>query len=132
MDEESDQDEAQREILEATFDQLKDIQVKRNQLEQWVDEPFFNRCILDCVVRMSAELAPHSLNYKAHNHKVMGLIKEVTQGGKSYRFGPKQLETRKYLSVDFGNGSPKPIEMIVVSNEDITDPEFLEFHRNID
>eukprot|EP00003_Mantamonas_plastica_P016940 TRINITY_DN2834_c0_g2_i2.p1 TRINITY_DN2834_c0_g2~~TRINITY_DN2834_c0_g2_i2.p1 ORF type:complete len:569 (+),score=223.31 TRINITY_DN2834_c0_g2_i2:3-1709(+) len=107
-----------KEEPEATYEQVKQCQVKRYQLEKWVFDPFFEKCVVGTLVRV-----------RAHKDAiyVVAEIRAVQNGGfytlegASGKHKGQRVNQRLICSVA---GVKKPIRINFVSNQTITEKEF--------
>lgn len=137
---------------EASYQEVKSIQIRRYKLEEWFNMPFFDKTLPGCMVRLAAgnKKTPTGetmyddrygskpvVQYMAA--KVVGLIekdpgyyKYLNQSAapwkSPYPFGPKGEKTSMWLRVMRGN-SEKIWPLAQVSNSSITEQEFYRYHQ---
>lgn len=135
---------------EASYQEVKGIQVRRYKLEEWYNKPFFEKTLPGCVVRLAAgnKKAPdgHTM-YGSDGHPLVqymaariagivekepGYYKYLNQSAppwkSPYPFGPKGDKTSIWLRVVRGN-SEKIWPLAQVSNSSITEQEFYRYHQ---
>mmetsp|Transcript_3353 Transcript_3353/g.6744 ORF Transcript_3353/g.6744 Transcript_3353/m.6744 type:complete len:562 (+) Transcript_3353:8880-10565(+) len=135
---------------EASYQEVKGIQVRRYKLEEWYNKPFFEKTLPGCIVRLAAgnKKAPdgHTMygsdgrpvvQYMAARvaglvEKEPGYYKYLNQSAppwkSPYPFGPKGEKTSIWLRVVRGN-SEKIWPLAQVSNSSITEQEFYRYHQ---
>ncbi|KAL4425311.1 hypothetical protein ABPG75_009327 [Micractinium tetrahymenae] len=124
---------------EAPLDDVKRIQVRREKLEQWVNEPFFEETLPGCMVRvlMGEEPAPDgSIRPKymlcqvvAVETRAPGYYKDSGKPWKSpYEFGPSKEKIHKWLLVERG-ASQRGMPLALVSNTGFSELEFESWQR---
>lgn len=126
--------EAAEDDEEATWEEVKLVQIRRQKLEAWVKEPFFERCVAGCVVRLSVPARDKQTGQPKDNYLVAvvaeveerppGRYKDVPGGrpwDSPYPLGPGK--TSKWIKVRRGS-SEKVFPMALVSNSSITEDEF--------
>jgi len=115
---EEDYEDADRE--EASFDELRSIQVTRNQLEAWYDKPFFSgQGMHGLVVR-----AAYSGGY------MLMTIRDIKDLTKQYPFGPRNAPCTRYLELVDGLDIPHTLPMQVISNQVLEEAELERYQRH--
>eukprot|EP00890_Picochlorum_soloecismus_P005067 jgi/Picsp_1/5561/NSC_02920-R1_rna polymerase-associated protein rtf1 homolog len=133
---------------EASYQEVKSIQVRRHKLEEWIVKPFFERTLPGCMVRLAAgnKKTPDGHNMYGPDGrpviqymaaKVSGLI-EKDPGYYKYLHGsappwksPYQFgegKTSLWLRVTRGD-SERIWPLAQVSNSSITEQEFSRYHQ---
>lgn len=128
--------EAEEEHDDASYEEVKAMQVRRHKLEQWVNEPFFERCVQGCIVRLSVGSKdpttgqPVSLYLMAVVDSVFerepGKYRDMPNGRSwtsPYPFGPNGAKTGKWIQARRGS-SVKPFPLCLVSNSSVTEDEY--------
>lgn len=124
---------------EAPFDDVKRILVRREKLEQWVNEPFFEETLPGCMVRvlMGEEPAPDGSIQRRYmlcqvvavETRAPGYYKDSGKPWKSpYEIAPGKEKTHKWLLVERG-ASQRGMPIALVSNASFTEPEFESWQR---
>lgn len=139
---------------EATYEEVKSIQVRRHKMEEWVEKPHFEMTMVGCVVRLAAGkkrdaegsvvMDPTTGMPMSHymiaqvlgvEEREAGMHKYLSgQGGASsgwktpYPFGPSSQPTYKWLRVMRGQ-SERYWPLAQVSNGPMTEEEFASWHR---
>lgn len=133
---------------EASYQEVKSIQVRRHKLEEWISKPFFERTLPGCMVRLAAgnKKAPDGHNMYGPDGrpviqymaaKVSGLVEKEPGYYKylhgsappwksPYRFG--EGKTSLWLRVTRGD-SERIWPLAQVSNSSITEQEFFRYHQ---
>lgn len=120
--EDSDVDETESTLKAvASLDELNRVCLSRNQLEQWLFQPFFAKTVIGCVVRIVTRNRDSS--GKEYNQYKMMEIVEVIQGeGKDQPpYHLNKTLTDKYLTLRYG-AVEKDYSMETISNSS-TKPE---------
>ncbi|KAK9809057.1 hypothetical protein WJX72_008658 [[Myrmecia] bisecta] len=124
------QDE-EEEFEEATFDEVRTIQVKRYKLEKWVNEPYFERTMPGCMVRVAVPVsgAHGQSSYVLAEvrevvHREPGQYRDLGRAAVSpYPFGEGGARTHKWLVVRRGYNE-RTMPMSLVSNSNVMEEEF--------
>lgn len=124
----ADEEEAQNRFAETTWEDLKSaikgVQLMRNQLEQWVDEPFFDETVVGCFVRVNIGANKESDEKQYRLCEVVAIKNE--ENSIAYKLLNGQF-TRRKLTVKLGSARKSwPITQIsngqVCSSSSSTDP----------
>ena len=108
----------------ATRDEIASVTVKRHQLEQWVNEPYFEAAVTNCLTRVGI-----GLNKEGQNVYRLVEIAGVADGKykqyslKKYEYLPNKPPTQKWLILRWGK-SEKTFRLSEVSNSDVQDAEW--------
>jgi RNA polymerase-associated protein RTF1 len=135
---------------EASYQEVKGIQVRRYKLEEWFNKPFFEKTLPGCMVRLAAGNKKTPTGETVYDErgrpvaqymvaKVIGLVEKnpgyykylnhSSAPWKSpYPFGPKGERTSLWLRVLRGT-SEKIWPLAQVSNSSITEQEFFRYHQ---
>lgn len=124
---------------EAPFEDVKRIQVRREKLEEWLNEPFFEETLPGCMVRILMGEEPAldgSIQRRymlcqvvAVETRAPGYYKDSGKPWKSpYEIAPGKEKTSKWLLVERG-ASQRGMPLALVSNSGITDSEFESWQR---
>jgi RNA polymerase-associated protein RTF1 len=106
-----DEEEEEAKHLPANF---KKITLTRRKLEKWVTEPFFEKTVLNCFVRVSIG---ENNRVRVYRFCRISGIKEKSL----YKI--EKTSTTKYLNLKFGK-LEKSFPISLISNSDFTDSEF--------
>jgi RNA polymerase-associated protein RTF1 len=108
----------------ATRDEIASVTVKRHQLEQWVNEPYFEAAVTNCLTRVGI-----GLNKEGQNVYRLVEIAGVADGKykqyslKKYEYLANKPPTQKWLILRWGK-SEKTFRLSEVSNSDVQDAEW--------
>lgn len=151
-DDDIDMDEGVGDEEEASYQDVKGVQVRRYKLEEWFNKPFFEKTLPGCMVRLAAGNKKTPTGETVYDDeygkrpvvqymaaKVVGLVekepgyyKYLNQSAapwkSPYPFGPKGERTSLWLKVIRGN-SEKIWPLAQVSNSSITEQEFYRYHQ---
>jgi RNA polymerase-associated protein RTF1 len=100
---------------------LGKLRLPRSLLEKWVEEPFFEKAVVGCFVRLGVGKAPGARGEP--QYKVCEII-SVDEYKHAYPFG--EFETRKALMLRIGRNQ-RLWRMSVISNHRFTDAELQEW-----
>jgi RNA polymerase-associated protein RTF1 len=138
---------------EATYEEVKSIQVRRHKMEEWVEKPHFEMSMVGCVVRLAAgkkrdaegSIVMDPATGLPMSHYMIAQVLGIEEreagmhkylsglGGSSgwktpYPFGPSSHLTYKWLRVMRGQ-SERYWPLAQVSNGPMTEEEFASWHR---
>lgn len=133
---------------EASYQEVKSIQVRRHKLEEWITKPFFERTLPGCMVRLAAgnKKTPDGHNmYGSDGRPVIQYMAAKVSGSiekepgyykylhgsappwkSPYQFG--EGKTSLWLRVTRGD-SERIWPLAQVSNSSITEQEFYRYHE---
>ncbi|KAJ4703434.1 RNA polymerase-associated protein RTF1 like [Melia azedarach] len=110
-----------------TFDDIKEITIRRSKLGKWFMEPFFEELIVGCFVRVGIGRSKTGPIYR------LCLVRNVdaTEPDRSYKLENKT--TYKYLNVVWGNeSSAARWQMAMVSDSPPLEEEFKQWVREVE
>ena len=98
------------------------LQVTREKLESWVNEPFFEKACVGAFVRVVIGTVQDGDENKAVYR--MGIISNVEKGNRQYKLTHFKGQTDMRLSVSIGKQIKNGIKMTLISNSRPTPQEF--------
>jgi RNA polymerase-associated protein RTF1 len=98
------------------------LQVTREKLESWVNEPFFEKACVGAFVRVVIGTVQDGDENKAVYR--MGIISNVEKGNRQYKLTHFKGQTDMRLSVSIGKQVKNGIKMTLISNSRPTPQEF--------
>eukprot|EP00730_Choanoeca_flexa_P002966 TRINITY_DN11247_c1_g1_i3.p1 TRINITY_DN11247_c1_g1~~TRINITY_DN11247_c1_g1_i3.p1 ORF type:complete len:562 (+),score=165.60 TRINITY_DN11247_c1_g1_i3:111-1796(+) len=113
--------EEQEDLTEASAEELQTIKISRQKLEVWAHEPFLEKTVTGCLVRVNIGNDGSAQVYR------LGLVTGLSTR-RVYTLG--STKTDKYLVVKHGLAA-KPFRMSYVSNAKFTDSEYTRWHREL-
>lgn len=115
-----------REMLsQLQLEDLKRVQVTRTMLEQWLDEPYWDKVIHGLFVRVGVG----EYHAKGYVYKVAEIVEATDLGGKKYKIGKKTTSMTLKLNIA---GSTKDFQMEYISNSEFTDEEFQSWKKTME
>ncbi|KAI3434930.1 hypothetical protein D9Q98_002984 [Chlorella vulgaris] len=132
-------EEGEDEEDEAPLEEVKKIQVRREKLEEWVNQPFFEDTLPGCMVRVMVGdvLGPDGMPVQSYRlcqvvaveTRAPGYYKDSGKAWPSpYAFGPSKEKTHKWLLVERGH-SQRGMPLAQVSNTGFSQAEFESWQR---
>ena len=106
------------------------LQVTREKLESWVNEPFFEKACVGAFVRVVIGTVQDGDENKAIYR--MGLISNVEKGNRSYKLTHFKGQTDMRLSVSIGKQVKNGVKMTLISNSRPTPQEFETYRSDIE
>lgn len=110
-----------------TYDDIKEITIRRSKLAKWFMEPFFEELIVGCFVRVGIGRSKNGPIYR------LCMVRNVdaTEPDRSYKLENKT--TCKYLNVTWGNeSSAARWQMAMVSDSQPLEEEFKQWLREVE
>uniref|UniRef100_A0A0C9QPF4 TSA: Wollemia nobilis Ref_Wollemi_Transcript_14873_2386 transcribed RNA sequence n=1 Tax=Wollemia nobilis TaxID=56998 RepID=A0A0C9QPF4_9CONI len=109
-----------------TFEDIKSITIRRSKLAKWFMEPFFEKIIVGCFVRVGIGMTKQGQRVYR-----LCMVKNVdaTEPEKAYKF--ENRITHKYLNVVWGDNSAR-WQMERVSDQPPLEKEFVEWEREVE
>ncbi|KAH7545965.1 protein RTF1 homolog [Ziziphus jujuba] len=110
-----------------TFDDIREITIRRSKLAKWIMEPFFEELIVGCFVRVGIGRSKSGPIYR------LCMVRNVdaTDPDRQYRLENKT--TYKYLNVVWGNeNSAARWQMAMVSDSAPIEEEFKQWVREVE
>ena len=106
------------------------VQVTREKLESWINEPFFEKACVGAFVRVVIGTVQDGDDNKAVYR--MGLISNVEKGSRAYKLTHFKGQTDMRLCVSIGKQVKNGIKMTLVSNSRPTNQEFEVYRSEIE
>lgn len=110
-----------------TYDDIKEITIRRSKLAKWFMEPFFEELIVGCFVRLGIGRSRNGPIYR------LCMVRNVdaTEPDRSYKLDNKT--TCKYLNVTWGNeSSAARWQMAMASDSPPLEEEFKQWVREVE
>lgn len=110
-----------------TFEDIKEITIRRSKLAKWLMEPFFEELIVGCFVRVGIGRSKNGPIYR------LCMVKNVdaTDPDKTYKLENKT--THKYLNVIWGNeNSSARWQMAMISDGHPLEEEYRQWIREVE
>lgn len=110
-----------------TYDDIKEITIRRSKLGKWFMEPFFEELIVGCFVRVGIGRSKNGPIYR------LCMVRNVdaTEPDRSYKL--ENRTTCKYLNVTWGNeSSAARWQMAMVSDSPPLEEEFKQWLREVE
>lgn len=110
-----------------TYDDIKEITIRRSKLAKWFMEPFFEELIVGCFVRVGIGRSKNGPIYR------LCMVRNVdaTEPDRSYKL--ENRTTCKYLNVTWGNeSSAARWQMAMVSDSPPLEEEFKQWLREVE
>lgn len=110
-----------------TYDDIKEITIRRSKLAKWFMEPFFEELIVGCFVRVGIGRSKNGPIYR------LCMVRNVdaTEPDRSYKL--ENRTTCKYLNVTWGNeSSAARWQMAMVSDSPPLEEEFKQWVREVE
>ncbi|KAA8519825.1 hypothetical protein F0562_014085 [Nyssa sinensis] len=123
----SDEDKTSPESQIPTFEDIRDITIRRSKLAKWFMEPFFDELIVGCFVRVGIGKSKTGPIYR------LCMVRNVdaTDPDRQYKLDNKT--TYKYLNVVWGNeSSAARWQMAMVSDSSPVKDEFEQWVREVE
>ncbi|KAJ1417188.1 Plus3-like superfamily [Sesbania bispinosa] len=123
----SDDDKDMHESERPTFQDIKEITIRRSKLVKWLNEPFFEELIVGCFVRMGIGKSDSGPVYR------LCMVQRVDGGDPNKHYKVENRVTHKYLVCVWGSeNSAKRFQMAVVSDSAPLEKEFKQWLREVD
>ncbi|KAI3956006.1 hypothetical protein MKW92_010599 [Papaver armeniacum] len=103
-----------------TFEDIKEITIRRSKLSKWFMEPFFEDLIVGCMVRVGIGKRKNMPIYR------LCMVKNVDASDPDKQYKMDNKYTHKYLNCVWGNSAAR-WEMIMVSDSPPLESEFKEW-----
>ncbi|XP_041996002.1 protein RTF1 homolog [Salvia splendens] len=123
----SDDDKISSESKVPTFEDIREVTIRRSKLEKWFMEPFFDELIVGCFVRVGIGKSRTGPIYR------LCVVRNVdaTDPDRQYKFDNKT--THKYLNVVWGNeSSAARWQMAMISDSPPQKEEFDQWVREVE
>ncbi|RYR02086.1 hypothetical protein HN51_039500 [Arachis hypogaea] len=116
-----------RESNMPTFEEIKEITIRRSRLVKWLNEPFFEELIVGCFVRIGIGKSESGAVYR------LCMVQSVDGGDPNRHYKVENRITHKYLVCVWGSeSSAKRFQMAVVSDSSPLEKEFRQWVREIE
>ncbi|XP_015968228.3 protein RTF1 homolog [Arachis duranensis] len=116
-----------RESNMPTFEEIKEITIRRSRLVKWLNEPFFEELIVGCFVRIGIGKSESGAVYR------LCMVQSVDCGDPNRHYKVENRITHKYLVCVWGSeSSAKRFQMAVVSDSSPLEKEFRQWVREIE
>jgi len=123
----SDDDKNMDELDKPTFEDIKEITIKRSRLVKWLNEPFFEELIVGCFVRVGIGKSENVPVYR------LCMVQKVDCGDPNKHYKVENKVTHKYLVCVWGSeNSAKKIQVAVVSESAPLEKEFKHWIREVE
>uniref|UniRef100_A0A5B7BS97 Plus3 domain-containing protein n=1 Tax=Davidia involucrata TaxID=16924 RepID=A0A5B7BS97_DAVIN len=123
----SDEDKTSPESLVLTFEDIKDITIRRSKLAKWFMEPFFDELIVGCFVRVGIGKSKSGPIYR------LCMVRNVDATDPDRQYKLENKTTYKYLNVIWGNeSSAARWQMAMVSDSAPLKEEFNQWVREVE
>ena len=120
----SDDDKNMRESEMPTFEDIKEITIRRSRLVKWLNEPFFEELIVGCFVRIGIGRSESGPVYR------LCMVQNVDGGDRNKHYKVENRVTHKYLVCVWGSeSSAARFQVAVVSDSAPLEKEFRQWVR---
>lgn len=112
----------QKEDMRATYKDIRDITIRRSKIEQWVDEPFFQKTMIGSLVKVAV----------AQNKFRMGEIKSIIEKVGSDYSMTNGKKTNVQLNLMITQNKPESIKsykLNQISNQEVTEADYEELKK---
>lgn len=123
----SDDDKISSESKLPTFEEIKDITIRRSKLAKWFMEPFFDELIIGCFVRVGIGKSRSGPIYR------LCVVRNVDASDPDRQYKLDNKTTYKYLNVVWGNeNSAARWQMAMISDSPPLKDEFDQWVREVE
>ncbi|XP_047318996.1 protein RTF1 homolog [Impatiens glandulifera] len=127
MNDNSDEDNNEKTSKIPSYEDIKEITIRRSKLEKWFMEPFFDELIAGCFVRVGIAKSRTGPIYR------LCLVRNVDASDPDRQYKLENKLTHKYLNVVWGNeNSAARWEMTMISNSRPTREEYEQWVREVE
>ncbi|XP_068324621.1 protein RTF1 homolog [Pyrus communis] len=110
-----------------TFDDIKEITIRRSKLAKWFMEPFFEELIVGCFVRVGIGRSKSGAIYR------LCMVRNVDASDPDRQYKLENKTTHKYLNVVWGNeNSAARWQMAMISDSAPLEEEFKQWIREVE
>ncbi|KAH0982437.1 hypothetical protein GBA52_009614 [Prunus armeniaca] len=110
-----------------TFDDIKEITIRRSKLAKWLMEPFFEELIVGCFVRVGIGRSKSGPIYR------LCMVRNVDASDPDRKYKLENKTTHKYLNVVWGNeNSAARWQMAMISDSAPVEEEFKQWVREVE
>lgn len=123
----SDEDKSSPESQLPTFEDIREISIRRSKLAKWFMEPFFDELIVGCFVRVGIGRSRSGPIYR------LCMVRNVDASDPNRQYKLENKTTSKYLNVVWGNeSSAARWQMAMVSDSPPLRDEFDQWVREVE
>lgn len=123
----SDDDKNMDELDKPTFEEIKEIIIRRSRLVKWLNEPFFEELIVGCFVRIGIGKSDNLPVYR------LCMVQKVECGDPKKHYKVENRVTHKYLICVWGSeNSAAKFQVAVVSDSSPLEKEFKQWTREVE
>ncbi|GKV00900.1 hypothetical protein SLEP1_g13511 [Rubroshorea leprosula] len=123
----SDDDRGTRGPEGPTFEEIKEITIRRTKLAKWFMEPFFEELIVGCYARVGIGKSKNGAIYR------LCMVRNVDASDPNRQYKLENKTTHKYLNVVWGNESTAARwQMAMISDSPPTEEEFRQLLREVE
>ncbi|XP_047156409.1 protein RTF1 homolog [Vigna umbellata] len=123
----SDDDKNIHESRMPTFENIREITIRRSKLVKWLNEPFFEELIVGCFVRIGIGKSERGPVYR------LCTVQRVDGGDPNKHYKVENRVTHKYLVCVWGSeNSAKKFQVAVVSDSAPLEREFRQWVREVE
>ncbi|CAI8600527.1 unnamed protein product [Vicia faba] len=123
----SDDDKNMDELDKPTFEEIKEITIRRSRLVKWLNEPFFEELIVGCLVRIGIGKSDNLPVYR------LCMVQKVECGDPKKHYKVENRVTHKYLICVWGSeNSAAKFQVAVVSDSSPLEKEFKQWTREVE
>ncbi|XP_020211187.1 protein RTF1 homolog [Cajanus cajan] len=123
----SDDDKNMHESEMPTFENIREITIRRSKLVKWLNEPFFEELIVGCFVRIGIGKSESGPVYR------LCIVQRVDGGDPNKHYKVENRVTHKYLVCVWGSeNSAKKFQVAVVSDSAPLEKEFRQWVREVE
>ncbi|CAN4078979.1 unnamed protein product [Withania somnifera] len=123
----SDDEKLSPESQSPTFEDIKEISIRRSKLAKWFMEPFFDELIVGCFVRVGIGRSRSGPIYR------LCMVRDVDASDPNRQYKLENKTTSKYLNVIWGNeSSAARWQMAMVSDSPPLRDEFDQWVREVE
>lgn len=123
----SDDDKDMNEPEKPTYEDIKEITIKRSRLVKWLNEPFFEELIVGCFVRIGIGRSKNESVYR------LCMVQKIDCGELNRDYKVENRVTNKHLVCVWGSeSSAKKFQVVVVSDSAPLEKEFRQWLREVE
>jgi RNA polymerase-associated protein RTF1 len=123
----SDDDKNIDDLDKPTFEDIKEITIRRSRLVKWLNEPFFEELMVGCFVRIGIGKSENVPVYR------LCMVQRVEWGDPNKHYKVENKVTHKYLICVWGSeSSAAKFQVAVVSDSAPLEKEFKQWHREVE
>ncbi|KAK7379170.1 hypothetical protein VNO80_04623 [Phaseolus coccineus] len=123
----SDDDKNIHESKMPTFENIREITIRRSKLVKWLNEPFFEELIVGCFVRIGIGKSESGPVYR------LCIVQRVDGGDPNKHYKVENRVTHKYLVCVWGSeNSAKKFQVAVISDSAPLEREFRHWVREVE